>query len=260
MIRVRPLPLSAPAVLLLGLFVLGPAALLVRVSLYEPARGVGFYTPGTVTTENYAAAVGGDGPKLIGFTVLFAGAVAGATLLTAYPVALLLGSLPSCWRWLLLGVVLAPKTAGPLVALFGLQRWLPRGWVGALVGEVYLLAPYAVLVLVVQLRAIDPVLSSAARGLGASARQVFRRVTLPLSLPGLLLAGQLGLMWGLGAYLGPVFLGTPTETTLSVELHRQAFEYNRWPRAAAVAVLLLGLVAASAGLFAGWNRLTRRPR
>ena len=97
-----------------------------------------------------------------------------------------------------------------------------------------------------QLLNLDSTLRDAARGLGANPWQVFRRVTWPLSLPGVVLAFQFGLMWGLGAFLGPLFLGGPNQTTLAVELHRQAFEYGRWPLAAAESVGLLLLVAIAA--------------
>jgi ABC-type spermidine/putrescine transport system permease subunit I len=76
-------------------------------------------------------------------------------------------------------------------------------------------------------------------------------------LPGLVLAGQLGLMWGAGAFLGPVLLGNPADHTLSVEVHRQALEYGRWPRSAADAVLLLAGVGVALGAY---STLTRRMR
>jgi ABC-type spermidine/putrescine transport system permease subunit I len=173
-------------------------------------------------------------------------------------------------------MILLPKLANVLAVLFGLQHLLGangavngilagigltstpltlnRNLFGALLGEVYLILPYAILVLSVRLIEIDPTFEAVARGLGASRRQVFCRVTLPLSAPGLILAGQLGIMWGLGAFLGPMMLGGPAETTLSVEVNRQAFEYGRWPRAAALTVLLVLSVGVA---LASWTALTR---
>ena len=52
-------------------------------------------------------------------------------------------------------------------------------------------------------------LAPAARGLGASPWQTFRRVTLPLLAPGLAIAVQLTLAWALGAFIGPLLLGSP---------------------------------------------------
>src|SRR6185312_12121297 len=85
----------------------------------------------------------------------------------------------------------------------------------------------------------DPALVPAARGLGASSWQAFRRITLPLLAPGLAIAAQLTLAWALGAFVGPLLLGSPNEITLAVEVHRQTIENNHWPRGAATADLLL---------------------
>ena len=277
--RATPYLLSAPAAGLLLALLAGPLLLLARVSLYEPPRGRGFFAPGTWTLANYAAAADGYGLTLLGYTVLFGVGVAGLTVLIAYPLALFIRSLPRGARTPALACVLLPKLASVLVVLFGLQQLLGDGGpvnrlllaaglvgeplrlvharAGAVVGEVYMILPYAVLVLFAELAAIDPGLEAAARGLGASGRQVFWRVTLPLSAPGLVLAGQLALVWGVGAFLGPLLLGGPPEVTLSVEVHRQAFEYGRWPRAAAEAVLL---VAAEGICLAGYALLTQRVR
>ena len=240
--RTRPYLLAAPALTLLGGFVLVPLVLAARVSLYEPAAGQGFYAPGTVTVRNYRDLGDAHYLGLAGFTIAFAAAVAAGCLAIGYPLALFIRSLPARRQALAVAVVLLPKVAGTLATLFGLQRMLPRGLGAAIVAEIYLVVPYVVLVLAAQLRTADPTLAMAARGLGAGRWQTFRRVTWPLSLPGVVLAGELGLAWGLGAFAGPLFLGGPTETTLSVDLHRQAFEYGRWPRAAAEAMALLALV------------------
>ncbi len=244
--RVSALLPAGPALAMVCGLVIGPLLLLIRVSLYEPATGRGFYTPGTLSFTNYAAFADGYLLGIAGFTVGCGLAIATMVLLIAYPLGLFLSSLTARMQLIALGLILMPKTAGLLAMLFGLQRWLPRGVLATLIAEVYLVLPYAVIVIYAQLLNLDPTLRAAARGLGASSWQVFRRVTLPLSMPGMILAFQLGLMWGLGAFLGPLFLGRPNETTLAVELHRQAFEYGRWPLAATEAVGLLVLVTVAA--------------
>lgn len=277
--RLTPYLLSTPAVVLLVGLLACPLVLLIRVSLYEPSHGHGFFVEGTWTSANYSSITDWYGLKLLGYTVLFGSVVAFVVVLVAYPLALFMRSLQSPWRQIALASVLLPKLASVLVILFGLQQLLGdagpinrlllvmglteeplrlvRGPVGAIVGEVFLILPYAVLVLFVQLLRIDPTLEAAACGLGASRWQVFWRITLPLSMPGLILATQLALIWGMGAILGPLLLGGPEETTLSVEIHRQAFEYGRWPRAAALAVLLL----ISLGVcLTGYSLLTRFAR
>ncbi|MBY0232726.1 MAG: ABC transporter permease subunit [Gemmataceae bacterium] len=241
--------LASPAVaLVLGLLV-GPLAMLVRLSFAERAPGRGFYVPGTWTLANFD----GGALRLAGATLLFAALVALLSLAVAYPLAMWLRRLSPILRRIALACVLMPKLASALAVLFGLMQLLsasgPFGLtlshslLGAVLAEALLVLPYAVLVLHLQLSAIDPSLEEAARGLGASPWQVFRRVTLPLSLPGLLLAAQLSLLWGIGAFLGPMLLGGPREATLGSESYRQWFELSRWPRAAALATLLLLLSA-----------------
>ena len=233
------LPLT-PAVALVAGCVVAPMVLLIRLSLFAPAVGRGFFRPGTWSLQAYSSILDGHGLSILLYTVLFAMVVAATTLVTSFPIAMFVATLPRRTQVFAIVLVLLPKTTGLLANLFGLQQLLPRGDFGAVIAEASLIIPYSVLVLVVQLNSIHQQLPDAAAGLGAGPWQRFRRVTLPLSLPGLVVAGQLALIWGLGGFLGPMFLGGPDQTTLSVELHHQAFDYSRWPRASALAVMLMG--------------------
>jgi ABC-type spermidine/putrescine transport system permease subunit I len=247
---------------LLGVFLAGPLLLLLRVSLFVPATGRGFYQPGTWTAGNYTdLATDSYFRAVLLFTVLLALGLTLLVLLIAYPLALFIHTLPPRRKALALCMVILPKLASVLVTAYGLHAILSgsgpinqlllglglvreplpltRNLAGVVLGETYLLLPYAILVLVVALGRIDPLLIPAARGLGASGWQAFRRITLPLSVPGLVVAGQLTLVWALGAFIGPLLLGSPEEITLAVEVHRQAVENNRWPRGAATAVVLV---------------------
>jgi ABC-type spermidine/putrescine transport system permease subunit I len=267
-----PWLLAAPAVVLLVCFFLGPLVLLVRVSLFESAVPEGLYRPGTWSVRAYAELLGGRfGRGIIGFTVGLGVGVAVLSVLIGYPLALFIHSLPRRAKLLALGVVVLPKLANVFVVLYGVNLLLGRAgpvnqtlqWlgviheplllthnlVGVLIAETYLIMPYAVLILVPALGRIDPDLTAAARGLGAGRWGAFRRVTLPLSLPGLVVAGELCLIWALGAFVGPVLLGGPEQATLSVLVQRQGLEYSDWPRAAATAVLTLATVAVCVALY-----------
>jgi ABC-type spermidine/putrescine transport system permease subunit I len=240
---------TLPAWAMLALFVAGPLTLLARVSLYEPGRGRGFITPGTWTLENYGVLAGDTVlPGIVAFTLGAALAMTLLTLAVAYPLALWVQALPARQRPLALGLIVLPKLCNVLAVLFGLRLLLPHGLMGVLIAEVYLLVPYAVVMMVVGLGRIDPALREAARGLGATPWQVWWRVTGPLSLPGVWAATQLTLVWALAALLGPLLFGDPAHATLAVEIQRQATEYHRWPRAAALAVVLLALLAVPVAL------------
>ena len=264
--RLMALILSAPALLLLLVFFAGPFVFLLRLSFYAPAAGRGFYQSGTWTAENYTALFSDAYfRQVLLFTLLLALGVTALVLLLALPLSLFIHALPPRQKPVALAAVVLPKLASMLVVVYGLQAMLSssgivnqaleaigfvrqplrlsRNLFGAVLGETYLLLPYAVLVLLVSLGRIDPALSSAARGLGASPWQTFRRITMPLLAPGLAIAVQLTLAWALGAFIGPLLLGSPNEITLAVEVQRQTIENNHWPRGAATAAVLLLIVA-----------------
>jgi ABC-type spermidine/putrescine transport system permease subunit I len=278
--RLAPLLLAAPAAVLVLVFLAGPLLLLVRVSLCKPPAGEGFYRPGTWTLAVYRDLAGERYSREVWlFTVGLGLGVAALAVLVAYPLALYVHGLPPRGKALALVAVVLPKLASVLVVLYGLELLLGNSGpvngmllalgvahepltlyhnlTGVVIGETYLIVPYAVLVLVAALGRIDPALVPAARGLGATPWQAFRRVTWPLSRPGVVLAGQLSLIWALGAFLGPLLLGSPEEITLAVEVQKQAFDNGNWPRGAATAVLMLVTLAACLGLYAA---PVRRPR
>lgn len=241
----RPWALLLPALLLTAAGAAAGAALTLRVSLLSPGAGAGLHEPGTFTLSNWARLADGHHRGIILATMatgLCAAVVStGAACLVALAVAPLSG-----WRLkAVLALVLAPRLCGVLAALFGLQRLLPRGWFGSVLAEAWLIIPYATLVMVVALRGIDPSLGAAARGLGAGPWTVLARITWPLALPAVALCLQLGWVWGLGAFLGPLFLGGPGQATLAVAMHQEAFDLGRWPRAAADGAALAALTLAA---------------
>jgi ABC-type spermidine/putrescine transport system permease subunit I len=274
--------LAAPAGALFLAFFLGPLLLLIRASFFESAGGgTGFYRPGTWSVHAYADLLGGRfGRGIIGFTVAIGVGVAALSVLIGYPLALFIHSLPRRAKVVALGVVILPKLANVFVVLYGVNLLLgyagpvnraltslgvisepvllTHNLVGVVVAETYLIMPYAVLVLVPALDRIDPSLTAAARGLGAGPWGAFRRVTLPLSLPGVAVAGQLCLIWALGAFVGPTLLGGPGQATLSVLVQKQGLEYGDWPRAAATAVLSVLTVAVCVAVYATPARGLRR--
>jgi ABC-type spermidine/putrescine transport system permease subunit I len=272
--RWGPYLLSAPAVAFLAFFLAGPLALLVRVSLYEPAPGRGLYRPGSWSAAAYRELLADPTfREVAAFTVLAGLGITLLTLLIAYPLALFIHGLPLWWKRLAVALVLLPKLCNVLVLVYGLQLVLSssgpvsallevtglsdgpvmlyRNLTGMVVGEVYLLLPYAVLLLLLGLAQVSPALTDAARGLGAAPWRAFWRVTWPLSRPGLVAASQLTALWALSAVLGPLLLGGPQEMTLAVDVQRQALEHLRWPRAAAAAVTLVALLLASVAV-TGW--------
>lgn len=108
-----------------------------------------------------------------------------------------------------------------------------------LAGLIYGFLPFAVLPIYASLEKLDPTLLEAAEMLGARPATRFWRVTLPLTMPGVVAGGLLVFIPALGSFLTPDLLGG-AKTTLLGNLVQNQFTTGRdWPFGAAVSLLLL---------------------
>ncbi len=121
---------------------------------------------------------------------------------------------------------------------------LVRNELGVVIGMVHYMVPYAVLPLYANMKGIDTRLVPAARGLGASRWQAFRRVYLPQSLPGLAAAGILVFIFSLGFYVTPALLGGGKTVMIAEYIALQITDTLNWGLATALATALLLAVLA----------------
>lgn len=274
--RRGPLLLAAPIGAVLFAFLVLPYLTIVVMSFRVPsttaAYGAGF------TTANYLKALTDElYVGTLADTLRIALIVTIACLLLGYPVAFHLARTTSRWRGLLYGLVLSPLLVGVVIRSFGwiillanngiINQWLvsmdmPRmrlmyNEFGVILALVHIFLPFMVLPLAGAIQGIDPRLEEAARSLGASRRNVFLRVLLPLSLPGIQSGSILVFVLACGAYVTPMLLGAGrvhTTTTTVVQLLEQFL----WPFGAALSLVLavVGLLAvwAYVRLSAGWMR------
>ena len=119
--------------------------------------------------------------------------------------------------------------------------------VGVTIGMVHYMLPYAILPLYANMRDIDRRCISAARGLGASRLQAFRRIFLPLSLPGIVAATALVLVYSLGFFIIPAILGGGKTLMIAEYVWVQISELLNWGRGTMLAVVLLATVFALLG-------------
>jgi spermidine/putrescine transport system permease protein len=108
----------------------------------------------------------------------------------------------------------------------------------------HIYTPFAFLPIYAALEHIPRTLIEASHDLGASRRQTFRRVVLPLSLPGVLAGATFAFVLSFGDFLAPLLLGGPSGIMISnivVTLFGAA--YN-WPLGAAISFCMLALVVA----------------
>jgi putative spermidine/putrescine transport system permease protein len=119
---------------------------------------------------------------------------------------------------------------------------LVRNQLGIFIGMVHYMIPYAVLPLYASMRAIDPRVVTAARGLGAGPFEAFWRVFLPLSLPGVIGAGVLVFILTLGFFITPAILGGGKTMMIAEYVSVQILQTIRWGIGSMVAVTLLVIV------------------
>lgn len=99
--------------------------------------------------------------------------------------------------------------------------------------------PLVFMVMRSALRSIDRRLEEAAAGMGAGPLAVFRRVTLPLIWPGLLVSAFFSFIISLNEFIMTLFLATPKTQTISTMIWPQ-LRYNLSPLVAAASAVLLG--------------------
>lgn len=118
-------------------------------------------------------------------------------------------------------------------------------------GLVQILLPYVVLTVYTSLEAIDKNLFTAARSLGAGGWGVFRRVTLPLSLPGVYAGGIIVFIITLGAYVTPALIGGPGDLMIAQLVWINVTEFGEFGTAI---VLVLPIIVITMVLFVVFNR------
>jgi putative spermidine/putrescine transport system permease protein len=116
---------------------------------------------------------------------------------------------------------------------------LVRNELGVVLGMVHYMIPYAVLPIYANMRGIDARLVPAARGLGASPTQAFFQVFLPLSLPGVVSAGILLLIFSLGFYVTPALLGGGKTVMVAEYISVQILDALNWGAGTMLATTLL---------------------
>jgi len=109
--------------------------------------------------------------------------------------------------------------------------------------HVVIVTPYALRLMVAALAGMDASIEQAAASLGASRWTVFRRITLPLMLPGITGGWMLAFINSFDEVTMSIFITSPQTVTLPVRMYMLATE-SIDPMMAAVSALIVGLTAA----------------
>lgn len=187
-------------------------------------------------------------------------ATANAVLATVIgvPAALALGRRQFRARALLTALLLPPITIPWLIIatamlLFFFWTGIGRSFPAMLIGHVAVSLPYVILVLIARLQGQDLTVEEAATILGASKFTVFRRVTLPLLLPGVVAGLLFAFTVSFDNFVISYFLAPPGVSTLPVEIY-SAIRAGFTPEVNAVSAIIFLL---SMGVLVLTSRFTR---
>jgi putrescine transport system permease protein len=114
---------------------------------------------------------------------------------------------------------------------------------------VYTYLPFMILPLYASLERLDTTLDEAAMDLGSKPAQVFRDVTLPQSVPGIIAGGMLVFIPAAGELVIPTLVGNSASPMIGRVIWDEFAQARDWPMASAVAVMLLVLMVVPTMLY-----------
>jgi putative spermidine/putrescine transport system permease protein len=255
--------LLAPAVLFFLVVFIIPVGLMIRYSFYQQTAS-GDLTA-SATLANYARLASVDLYRTVVLTTLRVSAwTTVIALLLAYPLALVMVRGNALVGRALTVIVLAPLLINVVVRTYAWRVILANGENGVLnwtlahfglgpvqllytewaviIGSVHVFLPMMVMPLSAALGKINPTVEEAARTLGANSWSVFRRVTLPLSVPGMAVGATLVFSLTASSFVTPALLGGNFAKMLGTLVEEQILTVFDWPFGAAIATLLTVLV------------------
>jgi putative spermidine/putrescine transport system permease protein len=276
MTALRALLLLTPIVAMNLAALAWPVAHLVRMSFLE--SGSDGTLTGRMTATHYAAFFSDAASlDLVGSSLRLTLVVTLGTLVCAYPLALFLHGLPRRRQAFFFVLTISPLLVSSVVRTYGWMALLGEqgpmndalvalglverplrlvnNLTGVTIGLVQILMPYMTLSLLAGFGRLDRALVDAAASLGAGPVTRFRRVVLPLTLPGVALGCGLCAVLTMSSFITPKLMGGGRVFLLATEIYDLAIARLQWPMAAATAVVVL---AALSGAIVAAPRLARR--
>lgn len=254
--------LLLPGGLWLLIFFLVPTVMLLISSLYDPAGSLIDGYNLTYRFANYTDAIR-EYADTFGRSLGYALVATVACILLGYPLAYAIAFKAGRWKNLMLVAVIAPFFTSFLVRtlswklllgdhgfivdvfrtlhLIGSDGHLLSTPFAVVTGLTYNFLPFMVLPLYASLEKIDLRLVEAASDLYASPLTAFRRVTLPLSMPGLVAGTLLTFIPATGDYINAELLGNPRTRMIGNDI-QDLFAAGSLPEAASLSVTLMALI------------------
>jgi putative spermidine/putrescine transport system permease protein len=217
--------------------------------------------------------------RVLGSTLWLGVKVTALCLLLGYPLAWLHVRSPRWAQGLLMLVIVLPLLTSVVVRTFAWIVILGRQGIvnatlmalglsdtplrllytegGVVVALAQVQMPLMVLPLITALSRLDPNLQDASSALGAGAWRTFFKVTLPLTLPGVIAGCLLTFAAAITAFITQTLVGGGQMLFMPMYLYQQSSTLNNWPFAAAISIIFLVAVLAAVTLFNMMGRLSR---
>src|SRR4051794_33848844 len=255
--------LLVPGMLWLAVFFLFPTVQLFFTSLYDPS---GSFIDGYAMTWHFANYVDAirDTWQLFVRSFMYAGIATVVCLMLGYPLAYAIAFKAGRWKNFMLVLVIAPfftsfllrtlswKTIladrGPVADFLHTVHILPPGGrllatsVAVIAGLIYNFMPFMTLPLFASLDKVDYRLIEASGDLYSSPFTGFRKVTLPLSLPGVVAGTLLTFIPACGDYINAELLGTPKQYMVGNRIQSAFLTEHNYPLAASLSLILMAVV------------------
>jgi len=257
--------LLSPTALVMAVGILVPTAILLAMSFWS-RQGLDFDT--TLTTANYARAAS---EPIFGAFLLrsfwISGLATVLTVLLCYPMAYFVAFHIHHNKMLWIVLITLPFWTSYLLRVFAWKvilgyegvvnsgllsmglieeplAFLLYSQAAVVITLAHAWAAFAILPLYVSLEKIDRSLLEAATDLGDGPVRRFLRITLPLSLPGIVAATFLIFIPTTGDYITPALIGGPDGAMIGNLIQLQFGAVNNWPMGAALSIILMLWIAA----------------
>jgi spermidine/putrescine transport system permease protein len=256
-----PYLLLGPGLIWLVLFFAVPLYYMARVSLEQGSIFEGFHF--TWHFQTYTDALSNYDTQLFR-SFLYAGAATLIAFAVGYPLAYAIAFRGGKWKNALLFLVIVPFFVTYLIRTLSWETILAddsvvvsvlqslgvigqNGRVLATTGAViagitYNFLPFMILPLYASLERIDHRMLEAGYDLYGSRRAVFTRVTLPLSMPGIVAGGLLTFIPAAGDFINAELLGTPRQAMIGNVIQSRYLELTDYPTAAALSFVLMAAI------------------
>jgi spermidine/putrescine transport system permease protein len=260
----RPYLLLLPGISWLLVFFILPLFTLASTSTQTPAPSgeTGAYVQ-TFRFANYWDALSGARDQFIR-SIVYALIATVLALAISYPLAYGIAFKAGKWKNLLLVLVIAPfftsfllrtiawqqilGSRGPAVLvlrtlhILGPQSGLTASGFAVVTGMTYNFLPFMTLPLYASLERIDPRTLEASSDLYANGITTFRKVTFPLSLPGVVAGTLLTFIPAAGDYINATLLGNPNTKMIGNVIESRFFDIVDYPTAAALSFILMAAI------------------